>query len=63
MGGKILDYEAKDIRNRGIIEGITQNILAMYRKGKTPEEIAELIDQDFTEVQTIIEKNTLKETK
>ena len=63
MGGQILNYEAKDIRNmalrEGMQEGIAQNILAMYRKGKTPEEIAELIDKDLEEVRSVIEKNVL----
>ena len=67
MGGKILNYEAKDIRNKalregretGRQEGIAQNILTMYRKGKTPEEIAELIDKNLEEVRNVIEKNVL----
>ena len=91
MGGKILDYEAKDIRNKGIregkqlciknkgiqiginegkrlgivegitigkeagrLEGISQNILTMYKKGKTPEEIADLLEKDLKEVKAII---------
>ena len=74
MGGKILDYEAKDIRNKGIregkqlgivegitigkeagrLEGISQNILTMYKKGKTPEEIADLLEKDLEEVKAII---------
>ena len=62
MGGKILDYEAKDIRNKGITQGeelaITQITLTMYKKGKTPEEIAELIDKDLEKVQAIIKKNS-----
>ena len=74
MGGKILDYEAKDIRNKGIregkqlgivegitigkeagrLEGISQNILTMYKKGKTPEEIADLLEKDLEDVKAII---------
>ena len=74
MGGKILDYEAKDIRNKGIregkqlgivegitigkeagrLEGISQNILTMYKKGKTLEEIADLLEKDLEEVKAII---------
>lgn len=74
MGGKILDYEAKDIRNKGIregkqlgivegitigkeagrLEGISQNILTMYKKGKTTEEIADLLEKDLKEVKAII---------
>ena len=82
MGGKILDYEAKDIRNKGIqiginegkrlgiVEGITigkeagkqegeataieQVILTIYKKGKTPEEIADLLEKDLEEVKAII---------
>ena len=74
MGGKILDYEAKDIRNKGIregkqlgivegitigkeagrLEGISQKILTMYKKGKTPEEIADLLEKDLEEVKAII---------
>ena len=78
MGGKILDYEAKDIRNKGIREGkqlgivegisigkeagkqeggataIEQAILTIYKKGKTPEEIADLLEKDLEEVKAII---------
>ena len=74
MGGKILDYEAKDIRNKGIregkqlgivegitigketgrLEGISQNILTMYKKGKTLEEISDLLEKDLEEVKAII---------
>ncbi len=82
MGGKILDYEAKDIRNKGIqiginegkrlgiVEGITigkeagkqegeataieQVVLTIYKKGKTPEEIADLLEKDLEEVKAII---------
>ena len=69
MGGQILNYEAKDIRNKALREGREeglqkgqmtekiQNILAMYKKGKTPEEIANLLDKNISEVRTIIETN------
>ena len=69
MGGQILNYEAKDIRNKALLEGREeglqkgqmtekiQNILSMYKKGKTPEEIANLLDKNISEVRTIIETN------
>ena len=69
MGGQILNYEAKDIRNKALREGREeglqkgqmtekiQNILSMYKKGKTPEEIANLLDKNISEVRTIIETN------
>lgn len=73
MGGQILNYEAKDIRNSGIREGIsigkevgkqegeeqerTQNVLSMYRKGYTVEQIADALSRKLEEIQNIIEKS------
>lgn len=70
MGGKILDYEAKDIRNNGIQMGIREGItigkeagrqegeasliIKMYKNGFTVEQIAAAIDKDIEEIKSIL---------
>ena len=48
MGGKVLEYEEKDILRRGIAEGAdnkqTSLVQTMLRKGKSPELINEFTD-------------------
>ena len=52
MGGKVLEYEEKDILRRGIKQGIEKGreedrsslVQTMLRKGKTPESINEFTD-------------------
>ena len=56
MGGKILDYEAKDILNKGRNEGraegivlgqtqmLTQLVLSKLKKHKSPEAIADTLE-------------------
>lgn len=44
MGGKILDYEAKDILNKGISQGISQGIRIGEERGETKGKIKFCID-------------------
>ncbi|MCI8648350.1 MAG: hypothetical protein HFE76_16510 [Firmicutes bacterium] len=48
MGGRVLEYEAKTILNRGIARGVEQGkkelVDVMLKKGKSYEEISELTD-------------------
>ena len=51
MGGKILDYEAKDILNRGKAEGKAENILELlWEIGAVPQELQKRImnEKDLT---------------
>ena len=64
MGGKILNYEAKDIRNKalregkeaGKQEGIAELIVKMYKNGFKPEQIASAIDKSVDEIREILGK-------
>ena len=67
MGGQILNYEAKDIRNSGIREGITigkeagmaELITKMSKNGFKPEQIASAIDKSVEEIKAILNRNSL----
>lgn len=63
MGGKVLDLEAIRIRNDGRTEGRNEGrsevILKMLRKGRSPEEIAELIDLPVDYIRSV-EKTALR---
>lgn len=60
MGGKILDYEAKDILNAGRIEGRTEILIAQVKKkldkNKTVEVIAEELEEKVEVIHEIIKK-------
>lgn len=59
MGGKILEYEAKTIFEEGRSQGELYQIIRIVRrkldKGKSPEQIAEELDEDLTLVTRICE--------
>ena len=69
MGGKILDYEAKDILNKGRNEGraegivlgqtqmLTQLVLSKLKKHKSPEAIAEALEISEDKVLDIARQN------
>jgi len=58
MGGKILDYEAKDILNAGRIEGDRQRLVTIVQKkiekGDSIEKIADDLVEDIEVIQEII---------
>ena len=68
MGGQILDYETKDILNRGIKIGIeqgiaqgiadrdTQKISEMLTNGKTPKAISEFCGYPLEQVMAVANK-------
>ena len=64
MGGKILDYEAKDILNMGREEGLKegckdtlkQMIKKKLAKGRDAETIAEELEADITMIQKLIDE-------
>ena len=61
MGGKVLELESDRLiqkglelgRTQGLEQGITKSISALLRKGKTVEEIADLLDLSLDYVQKI----------
>ncbi|MCI7260932.1 MAG: hypothetical protein PT949_03185 [Selenomonadales bacterium] len=65
MGGKILDYEAKDILNKGREEGIvlgqaqmlTNLVLSKLKKHKSPEAIADALEISEDKVLDIARQN------
>lgn len=67
MGGKVLDYEAKDILKQGIEQGIEQGIaqgieqiaLKMIRKGAGDEEIQEMTDLPVTQIEKLRRENAI----
>ena len=48
MGGKILEYEAKTIREQGELYQLIRMERRKMDKGKSPEQIAEELDEDLT---------------
>ena len=71
MGGQILNYEAKDIRNKALREGIAEGIsigkevgmseliIKMHKNGFKPEQIASAIDKSADEIKAILNRNSL----
>lgn len=69
MGGKILDYEAKEILNKGRLEGraegivlgqtqmLTQLVLSKLKKHKSPEAIADALEISKDKVLDIARQN------
>ena len=57
MGGKVLELESDRLiqkgLERGITQGLAQSVSALLRKGKTVEEIADLLDLSLDYVQKI----------
>lgn len=57
MGGKVLELESNRLIQKGLEQGITQGISqsvsTLLRKGKTAEEIADLLDLSLDYVQKI----------
>ena len=53
MGGKVLELESDRLIQKGLEQGITKSISALLRKGKTVEEISDLLDLSLDYVQKI----------
>ncbi len=56
MGGKILNYEAKDILNRGIEQAKVELIKKKLDKGQSMEQIAEALEESVETIQRLIEE-------
>ncbi len=63
MGGKVLDYEAKDIYRSGIAEGVTLNLLTLIQKkldkGQPIAQIAEALEESVETIESLIKANNL----
>ena len=64
MGGKILDYEAKDILNKGRAEGRAEGdkerlllqVKIKLDKGRSTSQIAEELEEDERVIQEIVKE-------
>ena len=64
MGGKILDYEAKDILNKGRAEGraegdkerLLRQVKIKLDKGRSTSQIAEELEEDESVIQEIVKE-------
>ncbi len=56
MGGKVLVTEVSRARNKGREEEAVNIVKTMLRKGKTPEEIAELCDYALSDILIVQER-------
>ena len=54
MGGKILDYEAKDILNAGVRKGLVSIVQKKLTKGDSVEKIAEDLVEDISVIEDIV---------
>ena len=66
MGGKVLEHEAKTIRNEGILLGrkegrkegsrerLVNTICIKLRKNKQPEVMAEELEEELSEIEKVI---------
>ncbi len=67
MGGKVLDYEAKDIYRSGIAEGMAQGvnlklvtqIQKKLDKGHSIAQIAEALEESVETIESLIKANNL----
>ncbi len=60
MGGKVLDYEAKDILRQGEQSKLVSQIQKKLAKGKSVEEIAEDLEESAENIQVLIANLGLK---
>lgn len=63
MGGKVLDYEAKDILKRGIAEGQIEKLVSQIHKkldkGQNITEIADALEESVEIIESLIQKYRL----
>ena len=62
MGGKVIETEISRIRRKAREEEAIAIVENMLRKGKTPEEIADLCNYALGDVQTVQSRMLLKQT-
>ncbi len=64
MGGKVLDYEAKDILNRGIEQGEANKLISLIQKkldkGYSVEQIADALEESVETIQNLIDEHFAK---
>lgn len=57
MGGKVLDYEAKDILKRGIRQGLEEGLLSLVRDGLlSVEEAAKRLQMSESEFKKLLQQ-------
>lgn len=60
MGGQVLELESDRLMKRGSVEKLSELVAKRMRKGDTPEQIAELLEEDLELIQkiyTVIQQN------
>jgi DNA-binding NarL/FixJ family response regulator len=55
MGGKILDYPAKQFRRQGQQDKLIEQIQKKLAKGKSIEEIADALEESIETIKSIID--------
>lgn len=60
MGGKILDYEAKDILNKGRAEGRAEQLAALVKRKLERGDSVKKIADDLMEEVSVIEEIVVK---
>ena len=53
MGGQVLELESDRLMKRGSVEKLSELVAKRMRKGDTPEQIAELLEEDLELIQRI----------
>ena len=54
MGGKILDYEAKDILNKGRADKLKEQVAKKLERGDSLEKIADDLMEDISVIEEIV---------
>ena len=60
MGGQVLELESDRLMKRGSVEKLSELVAKRMRKGDTPEQIAEWLEEDqqlIQEIYTLIQEN------
>ena len=60
MGGQVLELESDRLMKRGSVEKLSELVAKRMRKGDTPEQIAEWLEEDqqlIQKIYTVIQKN------
>ena len=55
MGGKILDYPAKQLRRQGQQDKLIEQVQKKLAKGKSIEEIADALEESIETIKSIID--------
>ena len=63
MGGQVLELESDRLMKRGSVEKLSELVAKRMRKGDTPEQIAEWLEEDqqlIRKIYTVIQENGIE---